>query len=178
MVDWRLDDDLVAFLREALDGKSDTFYDTGDVAEPFPFDVPVVFVVNPVDDALVIFVGIEGVAEDLMVATLAKGVHDKIRSTEIHIGDPKRDQIPIAKPLFQLVVFDAIGSLAVYNFVEVIMFHGNKLQLFPANLVIIFVFCRMLVRLFRLESVSETADCVFQAFVVLRQALIAFFELP
>jgi hypothetical protein len=58
------------------------------------------------------------------------------------------------------------------------MFHGNKLQLFPANLVIIFVFCRMLVRLFRLESVSETADCVFQAFVVLRQALIAFFELP
>ena len=77
-----------------------------------------------------------------MVATRAEGVHDEIRGPEIHIGDPKRDQVPVAESLFQLVIFDAIGSSSVYNLVEVIMFHGSLLFI-SGKLTDYFCFCRM-----------------------------------
>ena len=88
MIDWRLYDYFVSRLREALQHKPDSFDDTRNVTDPLLPDVPLVFVVYPVDDAVIIRFRGERVAENLMFAPFLDGVNDKVRRAEIQVGHP------------------------------------------------------------------------------------------
>lgn len=88
MINRGLDDDLISFLRKALDSESDSLYDSRDIADPFPLYFPVMFVVYPIDDTLVILVGAECIAEYLVLTTFLQGLYNKVRCAEIHIRHP------------------------------------------------------------------------------------------
>ena len=68
VVNRRLDDYFVARPGETLQNETDSLYDTGDITEPFSSDFPVMLVVDPLDDAIVVGIRIERVSENFMLA--------------------------------------------------------------------------------------------------------------
>ena len=125
MIDRRLDNHLVARMREALDREADTLHDAGDVAEPLLLDFPVVFIIDPFDDGPVIRLACEGVAEDRMLATLLQRVDDEVRRSEVHVGNPEGGEVGVSERLLQAVVLHAVGAAPVDDLVKVILLHDK-----------------------------------------------------
>ena len=123
MIHRRLDDHLVALLREAMQGEGDAFHDARHVAKPLPLDLPVMLVVHPVDNALVIFVRGVGVAKHLMLTPFTDRLDDKVGRAEVHVGHPERHQVLLSESGLQLVHFHAAGASPVDDLIKVVVFH-------------------------------------------------------
>lgn len=76
-----------------------------------------------------------------MFKTLIKGIDDKIRGSEIHIGYPHWDNLLIPEDQRSQIVFDTVCALAVNDLIKIIMhvleFGTPNLGIFAQNLFVI-----------------------------------------
>lgn len=118
-----LDNNFVARLGEALQNETDSLYDTGDITKPFTLDFPVMFIMYPLDNTIIIRVRIVCVPENLVFTTFLDRIHNKVRCPEIHVGYPKRHKVLIAETFFQVVELDAVRTPALDDLVKIVLFH-------------------------------------------------------
>ena len=90
MIHGRLDNHLVALSRETMQGEGDALHDAGHIAEPLPLDLPVMLVVHPGNDALIVLIRRIGITEHLVFATLTNRLDDEVGGTKVHVGHPER----------------------------------------------------------------------------------------
>ena len=123
MVNRWLDNHFVARLGEALQNETDSLYNAWDITDPFTLDFPVMLIMYPFDDTVIIRIRIECVPENLMFTTFPDCIHNKIRCPKIHVGYPKRGQVLISETFFQVVELDTVRTLALDDLVKVVLFH-------------------------------------------------------
>lgn len=126
MIDRRLDDDLVILLQQSVDSHADTLHDARDVAEPLLADLPSVQPGHPVDDRRSVVLRLGSVAEDRMVHAGLQCVGDEVRSREVHVRYPKRNQVSVAEDLLKCLELYCAGTLAGDDCVEVVCFHRYR----------------------------------------------------
>jgi len=97
MVDRWLDNYFVTRFGEALQNETDSLYDAGNITKPFALDFPVMFIMYPLDDTVIIGIRIECVPENLMLQTLLDCVDNKVWCPEIHVGYPKWNKVLVTE---------------------------------------------------------------------------------
>ena len=113
----------VARFGKTLQNETDSLYNTGNVAKPFTLDFPVMFIMYPLDDTIIIRVRIVCVPENLMFTTFLDCIDNKVRCPEIHIGYPKWSKVFISETFFQVVELDTVRTPALDDLVKVVLFH-------------------------------------------------------
>ena len=93
VIDGRLDEDGIAFARGGADGGAQCEYDARCHDEPVFVDLPVVAAGEPVADGFEVAVAGFGVAVDGVFRHGVQGFCDGGRTTEIHVGDPHRQDV-------------------------------------------------------------------------------------
>ena len=88
MIYRRLYDHFISRLGETLDYEANSFHNTRNIAKPFPFDLPLLFVVYPFDNTLIVRVRTESITEYFVLTAFFYCIDNKVRCTEIHIGNP------------------------------------------------------------------------------------------
>ena len=99
-IDRRLNDYLITFLSQAHDSHIECRDNARSICHPFCFHIPSVTAMNPIGDGLKISFFTESVAVNIIFCALNHSVSDEIRSTEIHVGDPHRDDIGFTEDFF------------------------------------------------------------------------------
>ena len=113
--------DGLARLGKGLDAHMDAVNQAGAQGDPVRVHRVAVAGGKPVVQRVKIVVQRVGVAEDAVVDPLVEFGKNFIRQFEVHIRDPHREQIVPSLALHAEIVFEAIGSAAVDDFVEVIL---------------------------------------------------------
>ena len=103
--------------------EGDALHDARHVAEPFPLYLPVMLIVYPVDNTLIIFVRGVGIAEHLVLTALTNRLDDEVGGTEVHVGYPERHQVLLPENGFQLIHFHTAGAPSVNDLIKVVVFH-------------------------------------------------------
>ena len=134
MIDRRLDDDLVLLVKQSIDSHADTLHDARDVTEPLLADLPSVQPCHPVDDRRPVVLRFGSVAEDRMVHAGLQCVGDEVRSREVHVRHPKRNQVSVAEDLLKCVELYCARALAWDDRVKVVCFHRCRLFVMPCLL--------------------------------------------
>ena len=114
VIDRRLDDHLVAGLREGQESLADGRDHTRGIADPLPRNIPAMLLSFPGPDGLEEFFRRGGVAQDVTVQSLPKGLPDDWVRAEIHIRDPHRE---FTFP--RSFILEAPGPGTVQHFVEI-----------------------------------------------------------
>ena len=120
-IDGRLDQHLVAFFGKILHQKRQSRHDAGREADPFGGDVPVVPPLHPAYDGVVELLRVVKIPENRMLGAFPQRIHNKVRDTEVHIGNPHGEQIITAEELRCLVVLEATRSAPVNYFVKIVV---------------------------------------------------------
>ena len=113
----------VAGLRHGLQHKRDSCHNARDEMQLLSLAIQAVMVLQPVTYRLPIAVLRPGIAQHLVLATVAQSVHYEIGRAEIHVRHPHRHQVVSPEKLFQGIVFHTSRTLARDDFVEKILFH-------------------------------------------------------
>ena len=58
--------------------------------------LPLVVAADPVDDGRAVVLRLDGVPQDRVLYTLADGIKDEIGGSEVHVGNPHRQQVVFA----------------------------------------------------------------------------------
>ena len=119
----RLDDNLIARLREDIDNHTDTLHDSRNVAHPLALHLPAVMATNPIHHALPISVILHGVTQHSVLEALLERIDDKVRRSKIHIGNPQRDKVLAPVHLLERIELHAVRTSSVDGLVEVVNLH-------------------------------------------------------
>ena len=86
--------------------------------------MPAPSAIPPADCRLVVAVRNMGVTENAVSDPVFQNLQDRGSRLEIHVCNPKRDDILVNRPCGTLCVpFDAVGSASVNHLVEIIFAH-------------------------------------------------------
>ena len=120
MIYGRLDDNLVAWLCEAVDNHTYTLHDTWDVTHPLALYLPAVTLHKPVLDALPVAVVLHSVAQNRVLQTLVQSLADKVGRREVHICHPEWDKVVASEVLLQCIVLDAVRATTLNIAVKIV----------------------------------------------------------
>ena len=102
------------------------WYDSRGILDPFTLNLPVVTAVEPVDDAAVIALADDGIAEHTMFHSFLQCLCNLRQYLEVHVCHPQGNNVLYVC----LVPFHAVGSPANDGFVEVVLAHSFLIFLF------------------------------------------------
>ena len=132
-IDRRLYNDFVAFVGESHHSHIESADNARSVSHPFFLYIPVVAATDPVRNSLKIRIFTESVAVNIIFCTVYHCFTDEIWGTEIHVGNPHRDDIGIAKNFISPIVFNTLSASTVYYLVEIILHSLIFLQSYEKN---------------------------------------------
>ena len=92
VIHWRQNQDLFSGHRQGFDNSRNGWHHSRGILNPFPFDVPLVSALIPVDDAVIIAVGYNRIAEDSMFHTFSQCLANGGCSLEVHVCYPQGDE--------------------------------------------------------------------------------------
>ena len=126
----RLDDDFVARLGKGQHSHIEPTDHTRHKRHPFLGHLPLVASLQPSRNGLKIGFVLEMIAINRMLCPTDDGLPDEIRGLKVHVGDPHRKHIRVAKNLLSQVVFNAVSISTFDDFVKIIFhrFHCLKVQ--------------------------------------------------
>ena len=122
MVDWRLDDDLLARSEKHVEGHTNTLYDARNKAEPFACGLPTMACGNPFHHRRPILLRLHGIAEERMFETRLQSICNDRRCFKIHVRHPQGGKVGITVAFLQGIVLQGTRTTAFNNLVEII-FH-------------------------------------------------------
>ena len=120
MIDGRLDNHLLVLLHKDVDGHADALHDARDIGEPFALHLPLVMVVNPLDDAGPQLIGHHCIAKERMLQALTQGVRDKLRRFKVHVGHPQGQQVITSITLLEYPMLQVATARTINNLIEVV----------------------------------------------------------
>ena len=126
MINRGLDDNLVILLEKRVDCHADTFDNTRDICQPLLLHLPLMMVLNPLHHCRPVLYRFKGITIQGMVQTPSEGICNKVRSLEIHIGDPQGRQIIPTELLLQYVCLDGSCTSTLYEPVKIV-FHLHRI---------------------------------------------------
>ena len=122
-IDGGLDENFVVFFGKNLHHEGETCNDARREADPLGGDVPLVALLHPCDDGLVVGIGMEEVAHHGVFESLAEGIQHKVGGAEVHVGNPHRQHVLAAEKVAYFVVFQTVAVFTGDDFVEVVFRH-------------------------------------------------------
>ena len=129
MINGRLDDDFVTWLREYIDDHADAFHNARNVSQPFTLHFPAVAGALPVDDSLPVGFGRHGVAQHGVFQAFAECFHNERRRGKVHVGHPQGQQVATAEVVGEHLVFHGARGTAVDDLVKIVISHSIRFML-------------------------------------------------
>ena len=135
-----LNHNLVAGLGKALQSERDCRHNATDKTDFIGLDLPAVTARHPTLDGGTPTLANVTVTKEFVTKAVTYCIDNKVGGLEIHIGNPHWQHLLGAEHLFQVVILQAIGMLALNDFVKIVLHFIFVLYLF-------YCFpCRMLCR--------------------------------
>ena len=117
-----LNHNLVTNLAKALQCERDSGHYTTDKANFIGFYLPAVTTRHPVLNCRFPPFTYIAIAQQFVAKTTTDCIYNEVWGFEVHVGYPHRQNLLCAENLLYIVILQAIGMLALYNFVKII-FH-------------------------------------------------------
>ena len=121
MINRRHDHYFISFLRETMDGKSQSTHNAGSKCQHIFANRPPVAFFQPVNDRLRPFLAGKSISEHFVFQTFLQSIYHKRSRTEIHIGHPHRNQVIASPTTFHGIPFYGIRTFTVYYFIKIIV---------------------------------------------------------
>ena len=132
MIDRWLYDYLIAFVSETHNSQIKSIDNSWSERHPFFLSLPLMMTFEPLHNRLKISVFAESVSIHIAFRSFNDSLTDEICSREIHVSNPHRNDISLAKDCFSQIIFDTFCASSIYNLIEIV-YHINII-LFNANM--------------------------------------------